>query len=226
MTFSLGMTLSMCAILMIAWLPVLRYFYPLVPLLGWHLAGAFMEWDRSWNGWPGRKALLSVVTLVLLGWFVLANYFGFLVQFAVQHNARRIEQRLLSTMEQRLKAGRPVAICCDRQDPEIELASAVKVYFENYLPLYRGERLGLRILPSLPSDTPVELVSRRRLEPDQWRLVETITNERQDDVFTMARRVSALAQGKRYPYVVQDAGTHGFDYAWYLYEPVAFRAVR
>jgi len=219
--FSLCMTLSLCAILMISWLPSLRYFYPLVPLLGWHLARGFLELDRYYFLCPARKGFLNGLTLFLLGWFVVANYYGFLLQFAVQHNARNIELRLLSKMEQRLRDGRPMAICLDMQDPERELVSSIQIYFEQFLPLYRGEKLGLHVLHSLHSAIPVELASRQRLDPAYWCLSETVSRQGSYCLLDLSRRVSALFQGRRYPYTVQDAGTHGFDYEWYLYESVA-----
>jgi len=224
--FSMGMTLSFFVILMISWLPSLRYFYPLVPLLGWHLARGYLELDRFLFLRPTRKIVLSALTLLFLGWFVLANYYNFLLQFAVQHNARNIEQHLLSAMEQRLREGRPTAICCDSQDPDMELAFSIRTYFEHYLPLYRGEKLGLRILSSVRSDSPVVLASRRPLDRDHWRLVETFNQPRAYFLLNVAERVSAIAQGRQHPYIVQDAGTHSFDYAWYFYESVGDSLVR
>ena len=226
LVFSLGMTLGLVAILMISWLPVLRYFYPLVPLLGWHVSRGYLEWDLLLGTHFIRKRILYASCLLLLGWFVLANYYGYLLQFAVQHHARHIEQRLLCDMEQRLKARQPVAVYCDGGDPELELPMAVKVYFEQYLPLYRGETLGLRTVHSLQSDVPLVLASRRVLDSDHWRLLETITQPRDDALLGVAEWVSGKAQGRRRPYAVQDNGTHGFDYAWYIYESVGEGVVR
>lgn len=226
LVFSLGMTISLCAILMISWLPVLRYFYPLVPLLGWHLARGSLELSQNVFFLPARKKALGVLMLVVLGWFVLANYHGFLLQFAVQHNTRNIEQRVLSTMEQRLKSGQPMAISCDRLDPELELMLSVKTYFEYVLPMYRGEKPGLRILATPDSATGVVLASRHELDGEKWRLVEKITCPHPYVLLGFAERISGKLQGRRHLRTVQDAGTHGFDYAWYFYEPVGGCATR
>ncbi len=221
LAFSLTMMIGFCAILMISWLPALRYFYPLVPLIGWHLVRGYLDLSRWLILSVTWKRIINIIVIVFLGWFVLANYYGFLLQFAVQHYTRNVEQNLLSNMEHRLKAGQALAICCDLQDPEVELAFSVRGYFDHYLPLYRGECLKLAVLSSLQTNTQVVLASRGKLDCNRWRLLETITYQHSYNFLKAAQRVSAFVQGRSHAYIVQDAGTHDFEYKWCLYESIS-----
>ncbi len=217
LVFSLGMTFSMITVLLISWLPILRYFYPLVPLLGWHLALSSIELDRLLGRRQLMRGIVRGLILVILSWFIAANYYSYLMQFAAQHHARNVEQRLLTGMQQRLEKGQPLAICFDPQDPDMELASSVRVYFERYLPRYHGKTLALRVIPPLATDETLLLASRKQMDPRLWRREETFFRAPASQLLDITKRLSAILQGRRYPYLVQDAGTHGLDYKWYLY---------
>jgi hypothetical protein len=225
LVLSVGMVCALLAILMISWMPVLRYFYPLIPLLGWHLARGYIEIFRLLFLRPVARCVLNGVTILLVGWFVMANYYNYLLQFAVQYNARNIEQRVLVKMEQFMRAGGAQAICFDPRDPERELASSVRLYFECFLPVYRNETFPLLVLSSPRTDKTLTLASRSRLVSAQWRISGAVTQEGEYRLLNIARRLSGILQGKRQPYSVQDAGTHGFDYEWYFYDSVPGRLV-
>ena len=119
--------LAFYAITLTFWLPVLRYFYPLVYILALLIGISIVQ---SLQLWKHNKKFALVVIIASL-YFVSANYYNFLYQFACQYVARNTERKMLKEVTGLFEKGQNV---CLRQESEYE--GTIVVYFSRYLPKY------------------------------------------------------------------------------------------
>jgi len=215
--FSMGSTAALIAILLVSWQPIPRYYYPLVPLLGWLLAQGVIELDRRPSGTALRRGI-RVTVMALALWFITANYFNYLMQFAAQYHARQVESRMLDAVRTRLLDGRQVAVVINPNDTAYEMCASTQLYFGHFLPAYRNEHWTLKRLNEPLPEPGLELISPHDTPPG-WVPAEVIAGPDSYPALDAVCRVSAMAQGRRYPHLVLDAGVHDFSYRWTFYRP-------
>lgn len=220
MTFLYGEFAVLYLMICTSWAQVLRYWYPLVPLMGL-LLGANL--DTLMNHLEKKDFLrrsIGLIVAVFLVFFALSNYHNFLMQYATQHNTRTIEDRMLNRITERLRAGQQVVIrSLDTSESYAEQVAHAQLYFSQYLPRYFGDRL--TVLTDAPKTSNVDViyvsppVSRQNVE-----IVDVFINERPYWWLEQSKKVSAFFQGGAKPFVLTDAGSGSprfDDYGWYLY---------
>lgn len=214
---SLGSTASLLAVLLVSWLPIPRYYYPLVPLLGWILAHGLIEQQRHPGGVLQRR-IVHTTAVLIAAWFIAANYFSYLMQFAAQYRSRNLECRMLDTIRTRVQEGHPVAIVINPSDTGYEVCASTKLYFDHYLPTYRNEHWSLRSMNAPIPEQGIELISPHETL-NGWTATERIKGPSSYPALDALCRISAKAQGKRYPHLALDAGVHDFSYSWTVFRP-------
>ena len=118
----------------------LRYYGVLVPLLATVLAlGASRLLNAvKQNGELARAAAIG--SAVIVGFFVLANYYNFLYQFITQHSARNVDQTLMVQVASLLDKGEYVTITNGDKRKE-QAQKLVRAYtYEKYWPGSTGGR--------------------------------------------------------------------------------------
>ena len=138
--------LAFYVIVFACWLMVLRYFYPLVYLLALWIGLTLLAVEAfSYR----RRLAVTGLTIVAAIYFIGANYYNFVYQFACQYYTRVVEQDVLRTVDRLLRDGRTVTLT---QDSEYECNIAC--YFNNYLPYYKQTGYRIMIAPiAVPCDS-------------------------------------------------------------------------
>ncbi|MCX7918589.1 MAG: hypothetical protein N3A72_03055 [bacterium] len=206
--------IGLYCILCTSWEQALRYWYPVVPLLAIILAFSTIPiWAHAKNNRRFGMVIVGGVVLFLF-FFLVVNYHNFLYQFLVQYNARTIEKRLLTELDQKLSTGAVVVV---KQVEEYE--QKIMLYFNEFLPYYY--KRNNPVLIDWPSNyigvKKIYYVSR---EPNLFGLTleTTFTRIEEYPCLTWSGKLAALLQGKKTPYQSIDAGAQPIDgYSWYLY---------
>ena len=220
-TFLYGEFSVMYLMICTSWYQALRYWYPLVPLMGLLLAANL----DTLMTYAEKRDILSRSRGILLGlflvFFALINYHNFLMQYATPHNARTIEDRMLNRITERLRDGEQIVIrSLNTSESYVEQIAHSQLYFSQYLPRYFGIRLN--ILTVAPRTSAMDVIyvsppiSRQSIE-----IVDLFINEQSYWWLEKSKKVSAFFQGGRKPFVVTDAGAGSprfDDYGWYLYK--------
>jgi hypothetical protein len=96
---------------------------------------------------PWRQNSMRFATMLFLIFFALVNYYNLLTQYAVQHNIRQVEKRMLDRVTERILAGDSFAIYYDSSTAEIELMAHSQIYFTRFLPNYFGRHIPIQTTP-------------------------------------------------------------------------------
>jgi hypothetical protein len=98
------------------------------------------------------------------------------------------------------------------------MCASTQLYFGHYLPAYRNEHWTLKGMNEPRPEPGLELISPHDTPPG-WVPAEVIAGPDSYPALDGVCRVSAMAQGRRYPHLVLDAGVHDFSYRWTFYRP-------
>ena len=158
---------------------------------------------------------------LFLIFFAFINYHNFLMQYAIQHSARTIEEQMLNRITERLRAGEQVVIrSLNISESYAEQMTHAQLYFSQYLPRYFGTHLS--ILTDAPIASAIDIlylsppISRQNIE-----IVDLFINKQSYWCLEQSEKVSSSLQWGKKPFIVTDAGTGSTrfdDYGWYLYK--------
>lgn len=172
--FLLGQFASLYLILCTSWMPVIRYWYSLVPVFtalvafsakfmlelvaqpAWSFGSAHVQAVQASRARLGAACALAGFVL----FFISCNYSNMLLQTVVQHRARHAERELLAEITRLLDRGRHVtAIDFSEVD---ELVYNILNYYRDFLPRFHGRKYDIH---DKWTDTAL---SRRAGEPRYW----------------------------------------------------------
>jgi hypothetical protein len=214
--------LAFYAITLTFWLPVLRYFYPLVYLLALLIGVSIVQ---SLQLWKHSKKFALVVIIASL-YFVSVNYYNFLYQFACQYAARNTERRMLMEITSLLEQNQKVCIVVDS-----EYEDKVVIYFNQYLPKYH--RTDYRIASVQKHDIftlfngDVYYVTKDAVFhsddttiPGHMVLEKKFIDDQNLPLLKVANKISSAALlGKSPPFFWCDAGARPIgSQSWYIYK--------
>ncbi|MBT3295816.1 MAG: hypothetical protein HN919_10005 [Verrucomicrobia bacterium] len=201
----------------VSWLQVLRYWYPLVPLLALLVAlalsrlhGALTARRPVYAEWLGGGCFLFVA------YFVVCNLHAFYAQYAVQEHVRTVEQAVKTDIGARLSDGAYIFVHADQADPNWEFIQSLKLYFSDYLPATTGAELSLAVSPPPAGQAGYFLT--RTPWAGEGTLVCTYAKVWPSRFMAWTYDLSAAAQRRRPLPVTIDAGASSpVTYGWYLY---------
>jgi hypothetical protein len=200
-----------------SWLPVLRYWHPLVLPIALLAAAGWCFIGRTRFG--RRPLPVAALLSAWLLYFAAANYANFLFQFSIRRHAGEVDQTMLNGVAALLRAGESVAICYSDREPEIEMALHARGYFTRFLPYFRGENPpALMKYPPDEGHPPPLLVSPRTVERGMT-LAAVYGADDRYPLFRAACRVGAFLQGRPECHLACDGGAKDLDYAWRLWRP-------
>jgi hypothetical protein len=200
-----------------SWIPVLRYWHPMVLPMALLAAAGWTLASRTRLGTYPRlaAAILAAWTLYFAG----ANYGNYLFQYVIRRHAGEVDQAMLDRVAARVREGTPTAIGYREGEPEIEMTLHARAYFTHFLPYFRRENLPpLRDFPPEPGQPQPLLASPRAAEAGM-ELVEVHAADDRYPLFRAACGVSAWLQGRAACHLAGDAGAKDLDYAWRLWRP-------
>ena len=216
--FLLGLFAAIYTILCTSWLRVLRYWYPLVPVLTMLLAFS-AKFILEVAARARARILANAATAALSGFlifFVACNYYNFLWQTFVWHSLGDTESRLISEIVSLHDRGQDVRILAE---PHLEAAAGLRSYFTEYSPRHLGR--SWRVHQPSPSreETSHYLVSWLGFRPtpgelDIYKIVGAGTDPA---ILSHASTVAAVLQGGK-PRLSGDGGVRWPDnYKWHIY---------
>jgi len=204
--------LAFYAITLTFWLPVLRYFYPLVYLLALLIGVSIVQ---SLQIWKHNKKFALVVIIASL-YFVSANYYNFLYQFACQYAARNTERRMLMEITSLLEQNQKVCIVVDW-----EYDFNVVRYFNEYLPKYRGTNYRIKSVQhgDLLNESGYLVTRSNTTLPGHMDLEKKFVDDQNLLLLKGARVISFLALFGKNPPHLCDAGARSIgEHDWYIYK--------
>lgn len=214
--FLAGEFLVLFAMLCTSWLQVLRYWYPLIPVLALLTAFTIQIWIHNLKSIFQRTVSHNIVILLCL-LFILNNGYNYHFQFTIQHALRQVESKVLSHTGELLEQGQQVYIWTSLRDPDMEINDKVRIYFNHYLPFFFNTSLNLRVTEDLSLiDENAYLLSPR---PEIHGFQKTKSFQIANDypLLDPLYRISATVQQRKSPRLRLDAGVHWTNYAWHVY---------
>jgi len=209
--------LSFYAIVLISWELVPRYFYPLVYLLALWIGLILLIVDGFLSRW--RMAVTGLV-MVASVYFIGANYYNFVYQFANQYYTRVEEQDVLRTSDRLLRDGRTVTLTIDA-----EFEDKINNYFNDFLPYYKQTAYRIKIGPVMTQNDGCYYVSRTKMTlPEGHYSYHNFDYRGVSKILWRLDRISSWFQFGRPAFQWEDAGApyigrHGEEMSvWYLYD--------
>lgn len=208
--------IALFAILCLQWMVVLRYWYPLVPLVA---SLAAVSAASLFSRFPGRTGAVRTFSLCLVAAFLVCNGHDYCTQFVVQRTAAEVEEAALRVAARDAAEGRKVLVrtpnTSEYHDKFWRAAGPFRRRFggtpvplsacegrptsladgETYATMARGE------LPVRPS----EICSKSAEELPVWPMLRIV------------RKGSALFQCRRNPVERLDAGAVDPRYIWVFF---------
>ena len=209
--------LSYYAIVLISWELVPRYFYPVVYLLALWIGLILLAVEAFPSRW--RLAVTGLV-IVASVYFIGANYYNFIYQFANQYYTRIVEQDVLRTSDRLLRDGRTVTLTMDG-----EFEDKINNYFNDYLPYYKQTGYRIKIGPVMPPNDGCYYVSRSKMTlPAGHQSYRCFDHRGVSKILWWCDRISSWFQFGRPAFQWEDAGApyigrHGEEMSvWYMYD--------
>jgi hypothetical protein len=198
------------------WAKVHRYFYPLVYILAL-LIGLSLTHDlQHYKG--RRKFALVVVVITCAFYFISANYYNFVYQFASQYSVRTTEQNMLAEVTRLRNQNKTVYIYYPVWDEyEYEIAN----YFNSYLPFFCDvniESNEIKVLQRITFfDENTYYVTKRKALPKEM-VYKEFFDKNNLLLLKIAKTISSLALFDKSPSYYQDAGSPIIGgHNWYVY---------
>lgn len=202
-----------------SWAQVIRYMYPLVPILASLMAFGIKQVLVRMKSIPLLNIFTRPGIIMFLLFFALVNYHNFLMQYAIQHNARNVEKKMLDRVTERIRSGDKFIIHYDSSTPEIEMMAHSQIYFTRFLPHYFGIHIPIQTEPS------------KEMQGEYFTIAPhpPITEGCLDEIIKPDRHycywwlygssiVSGMLQGRSMaPFVATDWGGVMEKYRWYIY---------
>ena len=215
--FVWGELAGLVLVVSVSWLQVLRYWYPLLPLVALLVAlslarlhAALVRRRPVYGEWLSAGCLLFVV------YFVVCNLHAFYAQYAIQEHVRAVEQAVKLDIGARLADGQYVFTYSDESDLYWEFNRSLQLYFSDYLPTVTGTGLALASVP--PPAGQIGLCLTRVPMAEGGELVCRYAKPWPSRFMAWTYALSAAAQGRRSLPITIDAGASSpMTYSWYLY---------
>jgi hypothetical protein len=199
------------AVLLTSKSQVLRYWFPLIPILAFMIAlSVKVLWIKFYEN-PRRLMIVASGVALFIFYFLTANYYNYLTQFIAQYNTRMIEKRLLNDLERELISGATVIV--PKKD---EYEDKIRIYFTQFLQYYYHRKYP--IYTEIPSGTTGKIcyVTQAMGIFDLYR-EKTFTRKEQYPLLDWSNLLSSRLQGKVAPIIV-DTGAEPIEgYTWYIY---------
>ncbi|MCX5841167.1 MAG: hypothetical protein NTY16_06900, partial [Deltaproteobacteria bacterium] len=200
-----------------SWAQVIRYWYPLVPILAMLMAFGIKQVLIRVKSIPSLKTVIRPGIMLFLLFFALVNYHNFLMQYAIQHNARQVEKKMLDRVTERIRSGDKFVIHYDSSTPEIEMMAHAQIYFTRFLPHYFGIKINIQTEPSNDKHSGYYTIAPTPLNTEGC-LDEIIKPDWHYWWLYGSSIVSGMLQGRLMaPFVATDWGGVMEKYRWYIY---------
>ena len=199
-----------------SWAQVIRYWYPLVPILATLMAfGVKRILIHIKSIFPLNTVMRPGILFFLL-FFAFVNYHYLLMQYAYQHNTRLVEKKMLDRVTERIRSGDKFVIHYDSSTPEIEMMAHAQFYFTGFLPIYFGIKIPIRTEPVTETDSGYFTITPTPLNTEGC-LVETLKPDWNYRWLHWSSIVSGMLQGRPMAPFVADWGGVMENYRWYIY---------
>ena len=208
----LGQFAAMLLLLVMSWGVSMRYWYILLPVFAMLLALGvkhLLRWCAA--GRPGLRNAIVAGLGAFLVFFVAANYYNFLWQTLIQHSSRHADAQFLARATGLLQSGEYVQIHATG-----DLNRIIRLYYDEYLPWFRGEEYAIYREPPDDAARPYYLAA---LERHPLPLPAHTAIAHSDDYagLSAARRVAGWLQGGA-PHRSRDLGVYApGEYRWNIY---------
>jgi hypothetical protein len=198
-----------------SWTQAIRYWYPLVPVLALLMAFGFRCILRGSKESPWGLNGMRFAAMLFLIFFALVNYYSLLTQYAVQHNIRQVEKKMLDRVTERILAGDPFTIHYDSSTDEIELMAHSQIYFTRFLPNYFGRRLPIQTAHPKQMGSTYYTIGPNPLDKKAC-LEEVIAPDWDYQWLRWSSAVSGTLQGRLFPPSTEL--NYMRNYRWYIYK--------
>ena len=205
----------MFGMLAASWGVVLRYWYPLVPLLSMLLAFAaklVLEAAGGRPGWSKRRVAPPLIAFVVF--YLGCNYYNFASQTVAWHSLSNAEEKLIEEVRRLGNLGEHVVV--DRTGSEHECSLLHRV--GDHLAFFHGMDFPVRMAPP-ETGQPYYFVTQKELPEHQK--ATTIASQREYRLLAAASVVASTLQLRHEPSLDIDAGVawhrHGRPDAWNIY---------
>ena len=212
----------MFGMLAASWGVLLRYWYPLVPLLSMLLAFAaklVLEAAGRRPGWSERRVALPLVAFVVF--YVGCNYYNFAFQTVAWHSLSNADDELIEEVRRLGDQGEHVVV--ERTGSEQECS--LLLWVGHHLAFFHGMDFAVRMTPP-EAGQPYYFVTHKELPEHQK--ATTIPSQREYRLLAAASSVAGALQLRREPFRQLDAGLawhrDGRPYAWNIYRIPASNA--
>ena len=213
--FLLGQFMTLFSILSLSFGVVLRYWYPLIPVLATLLAFSVKFILKSIRGHHPTITYGGIAILaIFVAFFVAVNSYNFLLQTIIQYSLRHTDQRLISEISHLTARGEYVQIDYPGHEMEDKLLINIPGYL-NFAGL-RNHQPYQTYKNSPKSGGEHFFVTRKKLPiVEENRL--TIVPQSNFRLLSYTSTVASALQGKP-AFSKIDAGVHSLDwYQWHIY---------
>lgn len=213
-----GQFFTLLAILCTSWQQVLRYWYPIVPLLAMIASISFL-FLLKFRCKSQIVYLFQCLVLLFCLVFLLTNSYNYLVQYTSQHALRSVEVQVLDRTKTLLDQGESVSVMFNPDDPNMELNANFIRYFRKFIPFFHGDEFAVRVIDDFEHMQGRELLISPGSNIEGLSTREMFSAALEYPLHREARRVSAIMQLRVHPRVRLDHGVHTPDsYVWGIFQ--------
>ncbi|WP_153306773.1 hypothetical protein [Desulfonatronum thioautotrophicum] len=212
-----GQFLSMFVFLCTSLQQVLRYWYPVIPLLAIIISFSFYIMLENCK-FKVYKYVLQCFILFFLMIFIAKNSHNYISQYIYQHSIRSVEFEIIDRTRKLIDRGEDVHIVFNHSDPNRELNINLIRYFVDFRDFFYGERSNVTILNDLEEMGSSGYLVSPKKDIDGFRLLETFSANFDYPLYNTTGKISAFLQLRSKPRVRLDHGVHGPDYTWGIFE--------
>jgi len=214
--FLLGQFITLFMILSTSWAKVLRYWYPLIPLLSMLLAFSIDDVLKTAKKYHINHIITAAVVCFVI-YFTGCNYYTFLLQTVAQHSTRNAEYNLIQEIKELERNGQYVYIMSKKNDPDAELVHHLIAYFRRFEPRFYGTHYQIYTTPPSDPGQTYFLVTKQR-EPVTMEIHRVIKSETNYRMLHIAFKISSMFRGSP-PVYIKDAGVDVLStYQWTIYK--------
>jgi hypothetical protein len=202
-----------------SWTQVIRYWYPLVPILASLMPFGIKQVLTRVKSIPSLNTVSRPGIILFLLFFAFVNYHNFLMQYATQHYTRNVEKKMLDRVTERIRSGDKFVIHYDSSTPEIEMMAHSQIYFTRFLPHYFGINIPIQTEPSKEMQGRYYTIARHPSNTEGC-LDEIIKHDWHFCYWWLygSSIVSGMLQDRSMdPFVVTDWVSVMGKYRWYIY---------
>ena len=207
---------SLFLALSFSWGIVLRYWYPLIPLLTMAMAFSayFVIWIASRLS-LGATRVAKALLLAFVGFYIACNYSNFLFQTITQHRGGSLDQRTVQVVTRLLEDDEPVWVARTGREHEDKLIGHFNG--SGFLLTLDAERE--HVHTERPVSLPYYYQVTRSAPAGEATLVWSASPRRSYAAFSIASKISAFLQGEG-RHLSTDAGAlppFPLEYQWSIY---------